>query len=92
MLVALDYDGTYTLDPLLWDKVIGLFHTRGHEVICVTMRYPSEGAEVESSIGMKCKIIFTERNAKKSHLRKLSIYPDVWIDDTVEWILMDASG
>ncbi len=90
MLVALDYDSTYTLDPLLWDIIIDKFHNRGHEVICVTMRYPHEGKEVEESIGLRCKVIYTERAAKMKFLTELDIYPSVWIDDTPAWIFQDG--
>ena len=32
MLLAIDYDETYTLDPLFWDEVIYLAQNHGHNV------------------------------------------------------------
>lgn len=90
MLISLDYDDTYSLDPPTWDKVIDLFHQTGHEVMCVTMRYAEEGQELELTIGKKCTIIYTGRKAKKPYLQKVRMEPDVWIDDSAEWILYDA--
>ena len=40
--IGLDYDGTYTVDPDLWLRFVRQAKDRGHEVICVTMRYPEE--------------------------------------------------
>jgi hypothetical protein len=41
MKIALDYDGTYTVDPQFWEDFITLAKVRGHEVVCVTKRGPS---------------------------------------------------
>jgi hypothetical protein len=38
MTIALDYDGTYTRDPDLWDRFITDCSKSGHLVICVTQR------------------------------------------------------
>lgn len=38
MTIALDYDGTYTRDPDLWDRFISEARSHGHSVICVTNR------------------------------------------------------
>jgi hypothetical protein len=84
MRVALDYDGTYTRDPELWDEFIKALIHRGHKVICVTMRKPTE------TIEMPCDIIYTSRAAKQPFLDALDIIIDVWIDDNPCWILVDA--
>lgn len=47
LLIALDYDKTYTADPVLWETFIAAAKHRGHSVIIATMRYPEEGAEVQ---------------------------------------------
>lgn len=38
MIIALDYDGTYTRDPDLWDRFIADCQRHSHIVICVTQR------------------------------------------------------
>lgn len=87
MLIALDFDDTYTRDPQMWDMIIGVMQRHGHTVICATMRFPQEGEELHNTIGKKCKIVFTSRKAKKIYLNEvIGIFPDIWIDDTPEWL------
>jgi len=93
MLIALDYDDTYTADPELWDLFIEQSQARGHEVYCVTMRYgDTESLDVERTLGTKVdRIIYTNRKAKKSAFRmNCGRNPDIWIDDTPEWLFEDA--
>jgi hypothetical protein len=79
--IALDYDGTYTLAPDLWDTFIDAAIRSGNEVVCVTMRYPSEPVVMP-----RCKVIYTSRKAKDA------FYPaDVWIDDRPHWIHHDSN-
>ena len=92
MLIALDYDGTYTADPGLWHPFIAASRARGHVVFVVTMRFPSEGREVEQRLGPHVdRIIFTGREAKRRHLARLGHDVDVWIDNHPEYIEGDAS-
>jgi len=93
MLIALDYDGTYTADPELWDEFILDARMRGHEIIIATMRIAGlEDDIVELELRSKVDdIIYTDRKAKKAAVRK--IYgrdPDIWIDDVPEWIFESA--
>ena len=93
MLICLDFDGTYTLDPGFWDAFIALSSRSGHEVICATMRYEAtEGALVRQELdGKVSAIYFTERKAKKTFLESLGIVPDIWIDDSPSWLIFDAA-
>jgi len=93
MLIALDFDGTYTADPELWDMFIKQSRERGHEVIIATMRY----ADSLESVGVECilkdkvdRIIYTNRKAKKSSVRVQYKDPDIWIDDNPDWLYEDA--
>ena len=94
MLIALDYDGTYTADPELWEQFISNARMRGHKVYCVTMRYEdTENTEVELNLNSKVdKIVYTNRKAKKSAFRMQCGYnPNIWIDDIPEWLFEDAN-
>ena len=42
MNIALDFDGTYTEAPWLWNKFIDDAYLLGHEVYLVTGRPPDE--------------------------------------------------
>lgn len=92
MLIALDYDGTYTLDPDFWNEFIKMVISKGHKIICATMRYDNqlESSDVLNSLGKSCQVIFTGRNAKKEFLANINIYPDVWIDDNPMWLYTDG--
>jgi hypothetical protein len=91
MLIALDFDGTYTEDPALWNAFVVTARNRGHKVICCTMRYDREGEEVILHLGDKVdQIIFTGRKNKIEFLSNMGISPKVWIDDNPHWIYQDA--
>lgn len=80
MIISLDYDKTYTLDPPLWADFIILAYELGHEVMVVTIRGPDEPVECEW-LPTVCEIHYTARQAKASYMRDLGIKVDVWIDD-----------
>lgn len=85
MNIALDYDGTYTEDPVLWDAFIQRAVEHGHQVTCVTMRH---GLHEKVEIG--CPVIYTDRKAKGEFVTLLGLKIDVWIDDAPHWIFQDA--
>ena len=82
MRIALDYDKTYTLDPVFWANVIREARARGHTVDIVTMRHDNED---ERLADMPVPVIYTGRKAKQKFFSA-----DVWIDDTPQWILADS--
>lgn len=93
MLLALDYDETYTRDPIFWDQVIKLATQRGHSIICATMRYEREGADVVRDLAHQVEaIVFTGRKAKFGAVYDAGYMPSVWIDDSPNWIHTDASS
>lgn len=87
MKIALDYDGTYTADPALWDRFISLAKRSGHEVHIVTMRYPSE--PIKGAYGVTA-VHYTSRLAKAKAVAAKGLAFDVWIDDRPELILLSC--
>lgn len=81
---GLDYDRTYTADPILWDEFVASAQRRGHRVLCVTMRRPDE------AITMPCPVVYTSRRAKVPFVEGEGITVDVWIDDSPHWLLSDG--
>lgn len=88
MNIALDYDGTYTHDPVLWLMFVIQAQHNGHDIRLVTMRFASEehgGAEAGGidprlrALGVQ--IIFTSREAKGPAAAAQGFVADVWIDD-----------
>lgn len=95
MIIALDFDDTYTRDPDTWDKFVLLMQDAGHTIVCVTMRTEAEGQQVRKSIGRLVDsdhCFFTSRQAKKPFMERLGVNINVWIDDNPFWILHDARG
>jgi hypothetical protein len=80
MIIALDYDKTYTADSALWDDFIQSAKDRGHSVKIVTMRYASE--PIESA---PVDVVYTGRKAKATVFKA-----DIWIDDSPSWIFQDS--
>jgi hypothetical protein len=93
MNISLDYDETYTRDPVAWDEFIVLMKARGHTVYCVTLRSPKlhESLEVMSDLNGKVDaIFFTNRTAKRSFMSNQGLWVDVWVDDMPIFIERDA--
>lgn len=82
MIIAIDYDNTYTADPETFNKVIELFKAAGHDVICVTSRDDGVlGVPVRNSIGKLVPVIFAGSKWKREAAKKRGYNVDVWIDD-----------
>jgi hypothetical protein len=80
MLIALDYDKTYTADPALWDDFVQSARDRGHTVKIVTMRTPDE-AIADAPV----EVVYTSRKAKSAVIKA-----DIWIDDSPNWVYQDS--
>lgn len=80
MKIALDYDKTYTADPVLWNAFVATALARGHDVKIVTMRRPDECV-----LDAPTEVVYTSRKAKSS------VYSaDIWIDDSPHWVYQDS--
>lgn len=84
MLLGLDYDNTYTVDPEGWNAVIDLLRARGHSWVCVTGRHapPSPmAADVVESLHSKMPIVFAGMKFKREAAKEAGFDVEVWIDD-----------
>jgi hypothetical protein len=88
VLIALDYDGTYTADPVLWDAFIEAARRRGHEVHVVTMRSASEPVRLGAHVD---RVHYTDRKAKRAFMDARGLSVQVWIDDMPDFIVGDAA-
>lgn len=98
MIIALDYDGCFTEDEVMWYQFVLNCKRNGHRIIMVTMRYPSEHIGTEHSnmekdikafLGTE-NIFYTSRRAKRPFMEALGIKPNIWIDDHPQSVFMDA--
>lgn len=93
LLIALDYDGTYTADPEFWLEFIKFATARGHEVVVATMRNDDELDDIcDDLYEVVNRVIPTNRNAKRTFLKSFGIKPHIWIDDQPHFIVVDAAG
>lgn len=91
MVIALDYDGTYTLHPEFWLGVIQMARSVGHEIFCCTMRTPEEAKEMDKRLTSVVQVIATSRQGKREFLRERGITPCVWIDDMPDFIVAPSA-
>lgn len=92
MVISIDWDDTFTRDPVGWTAFIKMMRQRGHTIYCVTMRYESEAQPVRDALmNLVDGIICTGRRAKRPYMYSLGIHVSVWIDDEPGWILTDAA-
>lgn len=96
MLVALDYDETFTRDPATWISVVNVLRAAGHTVVVVTMRDTSRNEAEPVLIALYDHVdavFFTARCSKWDYMmtvHKLLVH--VWIDDNPLFILKDANA
>jgi hypothetical protein len=82
--ISLDYDATFTADPELWLEFIKTAKTRGHEIYCVTARFDWEADSMDARLKEAVRVIFCDRQAKRTSAEKAGIKIDIWIDDVPE--------
>jgi hypothetical protein len=86
MIIAIDYDGTYSINPELWNQIINLFMDAGYSVICVTGRTKELGQPVLDSIGKLVPVIFAGGLPKREACKNRGYNVGIWIDDMPEMI------
>lgn len=83
MNIAIDYDDTYTLDKILWNKIINIFLDNGHSVFCITKRHEHIADDIKHD--MNIPIIYATKSKLEAALQK-NIMIDIWIDDKPQTI------
>lgn len=86
MNIAIDLDGTFDKDPVLWRGFIKSAEAAGHRCYIVTCRRDTEENREDvlpqfNSLLPRHRIKFTGLSAKRWFMEKLDIRIDVWIDD-----------
>lgn len=79
MLIAIDWDNTYSADPKTFDSIIAMLIASDHEVIFVTGR--SYKQAVDSSAWPDLTVVYTNGKYKRKTCEKLLLFVDIWIDD-----------
>lgn len=91
MRIALDYDHTYTRDPVLWNEFITLAIGLGHDIRGVTARSGSDDRTLNlRNWERRLPVIYCNGVAKESVCAYLEWVPDIWIDDKARSIIHDS--
>lgn len=82
MLIALDYDQTYTRDPDLWDRFIVDARKQGHDLVCITSRtYEPGSTKSERVPAPAIRFLCAGSEMKADVARKAGLNVAIWIDD-----------
>ena len=85
MIIAIDFDQTYTADRDTWDEVIDVFRKAGHTVYCVTCRESWDTGSEENGIPRIAEkvdqVFFTGGLAKIDFMEQEGYHVDIWVDD-----------
>jgi len=99
MIIILDYDETYTSDPIFWDEFITSLKERMHTIVCCTMRMSNEdkfNSDVIEDMGKHdVEIVYAALyNDKWDAIKQYGIDPKrcIWIDDSPMYIFMNRSS
>ncbi len=95
MIIAIDYDNTFSADPALFAIIISQIRARGHQAIIITNRCGVEGDVVKETVsqwtlafGVEAPvIIYTGAEYKQTAAFKAGYPVDIWIDDCPELIV-----
>ena len=80
-IIAIDYDGTWTLDPIMWNVVCNILQNYGFLVIMVTER-KVENRIKDDTIPSLMQIIYTSKILKKEAALAAGYKVDIWIDNS----------
>lgn len=92
MNIGLDFDGTYTEMPNVWDKFIVSSREEGHRVYIVTFRDPEDRHPAMDYLTkyLDVPIVFTSRNPKKRFCEEMGLDISIWIDDNPDLIIFES--
>ena len=84
MIIAIDFDKTWTEDPILWLEFYKSCLLRGHRIIIATARQErADNSDMDRyEIPSGVPVIFTNGNFKRQACLKAGWTVDIWIDDT----------
>lgn len=91
MKIALDFDGTYTEDPIFWHLFLKNAAMRNHDVYIVTFRTPQmSDKRLQDLQAAGVPVFYTSRTPKMKYMQDLGIPIDVWIDDNPGLIVNES--
>jgi hypothetical protein len=89
MVIAIDYDDTFTRDRVTWDLVIHDLNSAGHTIICVSSRKETQDnrRKLRDDLPNRVSaIVLAFDKPKRLAAKEAGFAVDVWIDDRPETI------
>lgn len=74
--ICIDYDDTYTTDPVVWSQIIGLLRAAGADVFCISARFPNVPIT-----GFPGEVYYAAGKPKWEFAEEIGKKVDIWIDD-----------
>ena len=86
LVLAIDFDDTFTADPELWAVFIRLAIHKGHRVYCVTARRNSDENidllnDTFAEHDLDIPIVFSNLGSKMWTMEQRNVKVNIWIDD-----------
>jgi hypothetical protein len=83
VIVSIDFDDTFTADPVAWTAIIKLLQDASHTVVCVTGRdnTPISVNQITHALPEGIPIVFAGSDPKNDAAIREGFNVDVWIDD-----------
>src|SRR4051812_3011283 len=74
--ICIDHDDTFTTDRESWTKIIEILRAAGHDVFCITLRFPDFPIQ-----GFPGKVYYACGQHKWEFAEQNGIQVDIWVDD-----------
>lgn len=92
LTISVDYDRTFSAAPGLWRSFIQDATARGHRIVCVSRREPTDANREElraafADLELAELVLCGANEQKRSAARTAGIEVDVWVDDYPEGIV-----
>ena len=84
--IVIDYDGTWTLDPIAFAAFARMMRGRGHRVIVITARATGHGEVERETSAHVDRVLFSRGAPKRDCAVENGESVSVWIDDDPESI------
>ena len=82
MLIAIDYDDTWSADPEMWNEIVRIMEHAGHSVIIATSRRHWSDDMERGRIPSHLTIVYCGNNFKEHEVElQTGCVVDIWIDD-----------
>lgn len=86
LTIAIDFDDTFTADPMLFSELIKHAVARGHKCYIVTARRNTvDNVDlVNAQLDFwqcQCPVVFSNLGSKIAKMKAMDIEVDIWIDD-----------